>query len=84
LFLTVGIKDKNTKSYFSFDYSLKFSARLAFKLDLEALTFKSWINGVMSESKLPINIEPGTWTPFVRLREVGSTISFNAFISDPE
>lgn len=46
LFLTVGVKDtKHTQSH-TFDFCLKNSAKLQFKLNVDGLYFKTWHNGL--------------------------------------
>jgi hypothetical protein len=80
----VGLKEKQKNRIVSFDFSLKHSGRLAFKIDLDSMTFKTWVDGVPSESKPAQQLEAGNWTPFVRVREVGTTIALNPFSSDPE
>ena len=79
------MKDKKSNQYFNFDFSFKDFARLTFKLNTTDRTFKVWVNGVKSEAKAPISLpENCSWTPFVRIRESGTTIAINPFIEDPE
>ncbi len=40
----VGLKDNKNKKSVQFDFSLKHSTFLTFKLDLEKNSFKCWIN----------------------------------------
>lgn len=49
------------------------------------LTFKTWVNGIQYQSKPTIKLpENSDWTPFVRIRESGTTIALNPFVEDPE
>ena len=64
---------------------MKDFARLTFKLNATDRTFKVWVNGVQSESKPAIALpENCSWTPFIRIRESGTTIALNPFVEDPE
>lgn len=56
LFLTVGLKDKSQTVFHAFDFCLKYSAKLQFKINLDNLTFKTWINGIQSRAKPTQNI----------------------------
>lgn len=82
--LTAGVKDKKNNQYFNFDFSFKTSGKITLKLNLFDCTLKVWINGVQSESKGPLSLpENGSWTPFVRVRESGTTLALNPFVDDP-
>lgn len=57
LYLSVGVKDTAKSKFASFDFSLKDSAHLQFKVNLESGAFKTWINGIESIAKPEINLE---------------------------
>lgn len=48
LFLTVGVKDTKQTVFSTFDFCLKNSTKLQFKLNIDNLTFRTWINGLPS------------------------------------
>jgi hypothetical protein len=84
LILAVGVKDKKQSVFFTFDFCLKNANKLQFKLNVDNLTFKAWVNGLPSGVKPSIVLEKGLeWIPFVRIREIGTTLSLNSFIPDP-